>query len=399
MQPIRPDDQLYLAGSGMVKANPHAVAAVVNRGDGVAKDCLHPAGQRAVNGSAKVGAAHAGEAVAGQAPEDGGREAAALPALRVHIAHLIDLVAAFQNLGQQAHLLGDVVADAPEVNDVAAAAQLRRLLDEQHLVAGFEQPVGEGWTGDAGSINGDFHEVLLLVSGGWPGGQLPKSLPILSNQASPVRRQAFQVILQRQGDGPIHAQLTAGLGQDGFPADKAGGLGRQIVQRSAQRAQRRKVVRQARPVELINLLRADKVLQPAPAQVEQGSVAGGLDYPAAAALNGRSQDGVVLRQGGAHRLRLHFPEAGAAFDVREEEGDGRVGQGDLLAGGEGGHNHLSEREGEGIIVHPPGSLQKPDLSGHRGCHIIHRYDDQRVLPGVERAGDVYQRDEPAAVEN
>ena len=75
----------------------------------------------------------------------------------VHVAHLPHLVTQLSNSGEQAHLLGDVVADPPEVDGIAAAAKLWRLLDEQHLVTGFPQPVGERRTGDAGPVDGNSH--------------------------------------------------------------------------------------------------------------------------------------------------------------------------------------------------------------------------------------------------
>ena len=63
------------------------------------------------------------------------------------------------------HLLGDVVAEAPEVDDVTAAAEARRLLDEQHFVIRFQQPIGERRTRDAGAVDCDFHIGLLAQRG------------------------------------------------------------------------------------------------------------------------------------------------------------------------------------------------------------------------------------------
>jgi hypothetical protein len=69
-------------------------------------------------------------------------------------AHAVALRA---ELRQQCHLLGDVVADAPEVDHVAAAPKLGRLLDEQDFVTGPAHPVCEGRTGDSGALDRDPH--------------------------------------------------------------------------------------------------------------------------------------------------------------------------------------------------------------------------------------------------
>src|SRR6185503_6007334 len=51
--------------------------------------------------------------------------------------------------------------------------------------------------------------------------------------------------------------------------------------------------------------------------------AGHLDHAAALRLDGRARDRVVPRERLAHALRLLLPQAGAALDVREEEGGDR----------------------------------------------------------------------------
>ena len=49
------------------------------------------------------------------------------------------------------------------------------------------------------------------------------------------------------------------------------------------------------------------------------AVARGLDDVAAVLEDGRSEQGVVAGEGGAHRLGLVLPARGAALDVREQE--------------------------------------------------------------------------------
>src|SRR5262249_7321357 len=92
--------------------------------------------------------------------EDDGREAAARAAVPVHELHFPHLVTRLSDPGEQAHFLGDVVAHPPEVDDVTPAAKLWRLLDQQHLVTGFPQPVGQRRTGDARPADGNPHARL-----------------------------------------------------------------------------------------------------------------------------------------------------------------------------------------------------------------------------------------------
>src|SRR6516225_2757009 len=78
----------------------------------------------------------------------------------IHEAHLPHLVTQVPYLGEEAHLFGDVVADAPEVVHETAAAKLWRGLDEQYFMTGLSQPVSEGRTGDARPIDDNPHASL-----------------------------------------------------------------------------------------------------------------------------------------------------------------------------------------------------------------------------------------------
>ncbi len=126
MQPVRADDQIDFARGGMIEADPHTVALILDPRHGVAKDRLDPSVQRAVDRRRKVGAPQAREAAVGHAAENIDRETAAPAAAPVDVAHFLHLVTQLSDSGDQAHLLGDVVADPPEVDGVAAAAELRR---------------------------------------------------------------------------------------------------------------------------------------------------------------------------------------------------------------------------------------------------------------------------------
>src|SRR5262245_58412726 len=107
----------------MIEANPHAMARVLDTRDGIAEDRFDLAVQRTVDRSCKVGAPKGGEAAVKWAPEYLGREAAARAAMPIHEAHLPHLVTQVPYLGEEAHLFGDVVADAPEVVHETAAAK------------------------------------------------------------------------------------------------------------------------------------------------------------------------------------------------------------------------------------------------------------------------------------
>ena len=54
----------------------------------------------------------------------------------------------------------------------------------------------------------------------------------------------------------------------------------------------------------------------------QAAIAGRLDDPTLMQLNRLVQNGVVTCQGVLHGFWMAFPQLGAAFDVREQEGGG-----------------------------------------------------------------------------
>src|SRR6516165_1522782 len=139
MQPVGADNQIGLARRSLIEANPHALPRLLDTREGVAEDRLDLPIQGAVDRGRQIGAPQGGEAAIDQAPNCLGRETAALVAMPVHEAHLSDLVTQLSDAGEQAHLVGDVVADPPEVEDVTAAAKLWRRLDEHDLMTAFSQ--------------------------------------------------------------------------------------------------------------------------------------------------------------------------------------------------------------------------------------------------------------------
>ena len=88
-----------------------------------------------INRRRKIGPAQAGEPAVGHAAEDLDGETAALAAPRIDEAHLLYLVAKRVDLRKQAHPLGDVIADPPEIDHVAATAQGGRVFDQHDIVA------------------------------------------------------------------------------------------------------------------------------------------------------------------------------------------------------------------------------------------------------------------------
>ena len=65
----------------------------------------------------------------GHTAEDGDVESSSLTTVATDEAHFTYLIAEAADLADEAHLLGDVVADPPEIDDVATRTKARRLLD------------------------------------------------------------------------------------------------------------------------------------------------------------------------------------------------------------------------------------------------------------------------------
>ena len=77
--------------------------------------------------------------------------------MAVDEAYFAHLIAEVSDLGDEPHLLDDVVADAPKVDDVAADTTALRLLDEKNVMPRFRQPVCKSRPGDAKAIDDDVH--------------------------------------------------------------------------------------------------------------------------------------------------------------------------------------------------------------------------------------------------
>ena len=75
-------------------------------------------------------------------------------------------VATAPQLGNDAHPLGHVEPGAPEVDQIATAAQLRRPLDQRDLVPSPQQPVRQGRAGDPGTHDQDLHATTSAQTDG-----------------------------------------------------------------------------------------------------------------------------------------------------------------------------------------------------------------------------------------
>ena len=99
MQPVGADNQFYLARSGMIETDLHAVALIPDPRHGVSRNRFDPSVQRLVDRRRQVGSPQLDVAAIGHAVENIDREAAAPAAMPVLIAHLLHLVTQLSDSG------------------------------------------------------------------------------------------------------------------------------------------------------------------------------------------------------------------------------------------------------------------------------------------------------------
>ena len=157
VQSVRADDQIDVARLCMIEFDPRACAMVIDRRNAVAEDRFHPCIQRVMDGGRDIGARQGRDAPVRKRPQRARWKASARSAECVHHPDFVGRVLQLQKTRQQAHPFHRVVANAPQVEHVAAGAQRGRLLDQQHIVAESAQPEGECRTGDTGAIDGHPH--------------------------------------------------------------------------------------------------------------------------------------------------------------------------------------------------------------------------------------------------
>src|SRR5262252_11014226 len=71
-------------------------------------------------------------------------------------------VTLFAQLRDEAHAFCDVVAETPEVDEITARAQRRRLLEQDGFMPKLSKPKGKGGPRNADSVDADFHEDSAL---------------------------------------------------------------------------------------------------------------------------------------------------------------------------------------------------------------------------------------------
>ena len=155
MQAVGADDEIEPPLAAGFQSNGDMVLPLVQRDDLVAEDRLRAVLERLEQQPRQRAAADGHVAAAGEFDEDLGAEAGDAFAGRIDDAHLANAVTVAQDFGHQTHALGDVVAEAPEIDDIAAAAQRRRMVEQGRREAGAFQPIRKRRPGDPGA--GDQH--------------------------------------------------------------------------------------------------------------------------------------------------------------------------------------------------------------------------------------------------
>ncbi|CKV54633.1 Uncharacterised protein [Mycobacterium tuberculosis] len=162
VQSVGTDDQVEIARGGPFEGEPDAVAVLVDGGDAVVEDRFHLVFDRRVDRGGEIAARQAGEVVADHAAKDVDAQVGFDLAGGTDGADVFHVVTRRCDLVRDAHSFGHLVADAPEVDHVAAGAELRRPLDHCRGVAGALQPVGERRSCHAGTANRYFHTAIVL---------------------------------------------------------------------------------------------------------------------------------------------------------------------------------------------------------------------------------------------
>src|SRR6185437_15927728 len=131
MQSIGSDDQVEVADGAALQRDPYPSAVVVERAHAVAEDRLDAAAERVVDGGRELAARDTHVAPARASHEQLRIEGGDTMSVVADLPHLAHVIAAPDDLGRDAHAIGHVEPGAPEIDDVPAAARLRRALDER----------------------------------------------------------------------------------------------------------------------------------------------------------------------------------------------------------------------------------------------------------------------------
>jgi hypothetical protein len=135
----------------MLELHLHLVGPLRQADDLVAKQDFRLALDCREQEPGKVGARQRYVSAAGQLAEHARPEPCYALAPPVHNPHLAHVVADALKLVRKPHPLGDVVAEAPKIDDIAAFAQARLLLNERRCEPCGVEPEGERRPGDPGA--------------------------------------------------------------------------------------------------------------------------------------------------------------------------------------------------------------------------------------------------------
>ncbi len=156
MQAVGADDHVEVTRRCVPEPDGDAVRLIVDVRDGVGVDRFDVVLDCSVDRRREIATGQAGKALVGRPPHRVDSEGGPGPAVGADRADLLNLVAQLSDIRVDPHLLGDGVAQSPEVDDIAAGAELRCLLDQRHLVARTTHPVGESRSSDTRPADSNF---------------------------------------------------------------------------------------------------------------------------------------------------------------------------------------------------------------------------------------------------
>ena len=103
----------------------------------------------------KVAAPECHKAPVSKLTEDLGPKASYALSSIINDAHLTHVIADAIDVSYQPHALCNVVSKTPEVDDIAASAQIGRAFDQRWSKSAVVEPIGQRWTCNADARNQD----------------------------------------------------------------------------------------------------------------------------------------------------------------------------------------------------------------------------------------------------
>src|SRR6185312_7656071 len=143
MQAVGSDHKIEPAFAAMSQTNPNPVRLFPQPGDLVAEDALDRALDPLEQQAGQLAARQGDIASSGQLAKNPRSEPGAASARVIHDPHFRHAIAEAVDVLDQSHSVGEVVAKAPEIDDVAAGADIGSALDQCRHKPGCAQPEGE----------------------------------------------------------------------------------------------------------------------------------------------------------------------------------------------------------------------------------------------------------------